>query len=55
MSQRFHLDHLEKVLNTAMEGCKNIQVILNEAVKRHILQNGSSNKSSDITFSKVVL
>lgn len=45
MSQRFHLDHLEKVINTALEGCKNVQVILDEAVRRHLQQNGSLNKS----------
>lgn len=55
MSQRFHLDHLQKVINTAMEGCKNIQLILDEAVKRHLQQNGSFNKISDSTITNVHL
>ncbi|CAG9773826.1 unnamed protein product [Ceutorhynchus assimilis] len=42
MSQRFHLDHLPKVLNKALEGCKDIKVILDEAVKNHVAEMGSS-------------
>lgn len=41
MSQRFHLDYLEKVIQTALKGCKNIQVILDEAVRKYLQQNGS--------------
>lgn len=42
MSQRFHLDHLDKVLNKALEGCKDIRQILDEAVRLHLRDLGSS-------------
>ncbi|XP_030760050.1 exosome complex component RRP41 [Sitophilus oryzae] len=42
MSQRFHLDHLPKVLDKALEGCKDIKAILDEAVKNHVREMGSS-------------
>lgn len=42
MSQRFHLDHLEKVLKKAVEGCKDIRQILDEAVRLHLRDLGSS-------------
>lgn len=41
MSQRFHLDYLEKVIETALKGCRNIQIILDEAVKKHLKESGS--------------
>lgn len=42
MSQRFHLDHLPKVLDCALQGCKDIKVILDQAVKNHVAEVGSS-------------
>ncbi|XP_072377320.1 exosome complex component RRP41 [Diabrotica undecimpunctata] len=42
MSQRFHLDHLEKVLNKALQGCKDIKQILDAAVRLHVREIGSS-------------
>lgn len=42
MSQRFHLDHLDKVLNKAVEGCKDIRSILDDTVKLHLRDVGSS-------------
>lgn len=42
MSQRFHMDHLPKVLNTALEGCKDIKTILDEAVRSHVREIGSA-------------
>lgn len=42
MSQRFHLDHLPKVLETALQGCKDILRILDEAVRTHVEEFGSS-------------
>lgn len=42
MSQRFHLDHLQKVMETALQGCRDIRVILDQAVKNHIAEIGSS-------------
>ncbi|XP_022913765.1 exosome complex component RRP41 [Onthophagus taurus] len=42
MSQRFHLDHLKKVLEKALQGCKDIQNILDEAVRNHVVDVGAS-------------
>lgn len=42
MSQRFHLDQLPKVLRTAMEGCKQVQTILDKAVREHLTHVGSA-------------
>lgn len=42
MSQRFHLDHLPKVLEKALQGCKDIKTILDEAVRRHVEDFGHS-------------
>ncbi|KDR24253.1 Exosome complex exonuclease RRP41, partial [Zootermopsis nevadensis] len=36
MSQRFHLDHLPKVVECALQGCRDIHQILDQAVRRHI-------------------
>lgn len=40
MSQRFHLDHYPKVLAAALQGCKEIQKILDEAVREHVTKMG---------------
>lgn len=42
MSQRFHLDHLPKVLKTAMDGCKEIRAIIDKAVREYSTQVGSA-------------
>lgn len=42
MSQRFHLDHLPKVLKTALDGCKEVQIILDKAVREHLAHVGSA-------------
>lgn len=42
MSQRFHLDSLPKVLESATEGCKEILGILDKAVREHLHQIGST-------------
>lgn len=42
MSQRFHLDHLQKVLEKALQGCRDIKLILDEAVKLHVRDVGCS-------------
>lgn len=36
MSQRFHLDHLPKVLEKALVGCKDVRDILDQVVRAHI-------------------
>lgn len=42
MSQRFHLDHLPKVMETAMEGCKEIQKIMDKAVREYVSLAGAA-------------
>lgn len=42
MSQRFHLDHLPKVLQTAMDGCKEIQKIIDKAVREYLSNVGAA-------------
>ncbi|XP_021916028.1 exosome complex component RRP41 isoform X2 [Zootermopsis nevadensis] len=41
MSQRFHLDHLPKVVECALQGCRDIHQILDQAVRRHIEVSGA--------------
>lgn len=42
MSQRFHVDHLPKVLDQALQGCRDIQVIMDEIVKKHVEEMGQT-------------
>lgn len=42
MSQRFHLDHLNAVLETAMKGCKDIYEIFDTVVREHLAETGSA-------------
>jgi len=42
MSHRFHIDHLAEVIDVAMEGCKNIYTIMDQAVRRHVSNTGAS-------------
>lgn len=42
MSQRFHMDHLEKVMEVALEGCRDVYHILDKEVRRHVSVVGSS-------------
>lgn len=42
MSQRFHVDHLQKVMEKALEGCRDIKEILDAAVRAHVREVGSS-------------
>ena len=42
MAQRFHVDHLEKVMDAAMEGCKDIHTILDKVVQTHVKKVASS-------------
>ncbi|XP_065214532.1 exosome complex component RRP41 [Planococcus citri] len=41
MSQKFHIDHLPKVLNEAMNGCQQIYKILDDAIKTHLTDVGT--------------
>lgn len=42
MSQRFHMDHLSKVMEKALQGCKDIKVILDQAIRDHVKDVGCS-------------
>lgn len=42
MSQRFHLDHLDRVMSVAMKGCKDIYDILDQVVRKHTATSSSS-------------
>lgn len=42
MSKRFHVDDLQKVINKALAGCKDIKNILDEAVRNNVRDIGSS-------------
>uniref|UniRef100_A0A1B0A4K6 Uncharacterized protein n=1 Tax=Glossina pallidipes TaxID=7398 RepID=A0A1B0A4K6_GLOPL len=41
MSQRFHLEHLPKVLERALNGCRKIKAVMEKAVHKHLMQMGS--------------
>nr|CAG4650408.1 EOG090X0BHT [Sida crystallina] len=41
LTQRFHLDHLSQVLDTATKGCKDVGAILNLVVKGHMTKLGN--------------
>ncbi len=41
MSQRFHLDHLDKVTSVAVEGCQKIYQILDKEVRAHVAAAGA--------------
>merc|ERR1712079_160922 len=42
MAQRFHVDHLEKVMDAAVQGCQNIHTILDKVVRTHVEKVASS-------------
>nr|CAG4649603.1 EOG090X0BHT [Scapholeberis mucronata] len=46
LTQRFHIDHLSKVLDTAIKGCKDIGDILNEIMRGHLTKLESSLQTS---------
>lgn len=46
LTQRFHIDHLSKVLDTAIKGCKDIGVILKEIMKGHLTKLDTSLQAS---------
>ena len=41
MNGRLHEDHLEKVMDTAVQGCKNVHDILDKAVREHVSEVAS--------------
>ncbi len=41
MSQRFHMDHLDKVMSVALEGCQKIYHILDKEVREHVSAAGA--------------
>ena len=46
LTQRFHIDHLSKVLDTAIKGCKDIGAILKEIMKGHLTKLDTSLQAS---------
>ncbi|KAK7793398.1 hypothetical protein R5R35_014305 [Gryllus longicercus] len=42
MSQRFHLDHLDKVMKHALRGCQEIKAVLDKAVRDHVASAGAA-------------
>ena len=40
MSQRFHMDHLDKVMAVALDGCQKIYRILDKEVREHVAAAG---------------
>ena len=38
---RFHLDHLPKVMEVAMAGCRDIHTIMDAAVRSHVARTGA--------------
>ncbi|KAJ1519485.1 hypothetical protein ONE63_004771 [Megalurothrips usitatus] len=55
MSQRFHCDHLPKVLERALEGCKDIHRILDEAVRKHVEETGRASGWGQVDRAGIVL
>nr|CAG4646499.1 EOG090X0BHT [Macrothrix elegans] len=46
LTQRFHIDHLSQVLDTAIKGCKDIAVILQQTMKEHLTKLDASLQNS---------
>ena len=42
MNGRIHEDQLEKVMDTAIQGCKDVHEVLDDAVKTHVSQDAAS-------------
>jgi exosome complex component RRP41 len=43
MNGRLHEDHLSKVIDIAMKGCKDVHDVLDRAVRNHVSIKSSSN------------
>lgn len=48
MNQRFHLDNLPNVMEQALAGCREVQAIMETAVRKHLMQMGSAGDWSNI-------
>ncbi|KAK3910519.1 Exosome complex component RRP41 [Frankliniella fusca] len=55
MSQRFHSDHLPKVLERALEGCKDIHRILDDTVRKHVEETGRASGWGQVDRAGIVL
>jgi exosome complex component RRP41 len=44
MAQRFHVDHLEKVMDAAAKGCKDIHAIIDKVVRKHMKETSTFDK-----------
>lgn len=42
MSQKFHLDHLKKVLDCALQGCRDVYEILDRAARENLTETGNA-------------
>ena len=48
MAQRFHVDHLQKVMDAAMHGCKDIHDILEKVVRKHLINVTTSSFAQEM-------
>nr|CAG4641960.1 EOG090X0BHT [Eurycercus lamellatus] len=46
LTQRFHMDHLSQVMDTAIKGCKDIAAILNQTMREHLTKLDTSLQAS---------
>nr|CAG4641123.1 EOG090X0BHT [Eulimnadia texana] len=46
LTQRFHVDHLSKVMDTAIKGCKDVAAVLDQTVRAHVIKLGATINSS---------
>lgn len=51
MSQRFHLDHLKKVLDCAVQGCRDVYEILDRAAREYLTETGSASAWGSVVVS----
>lgn len=56
MSQRFHLDHLKKVMDCAVQGCRDVYEILDRALREYLTEVGSASAwgSVDVTAQRIM-
>uniref|UniRef100_A0A1B6KDL7 Uncharacterized protein n=2 Tax=Graphocephala atropunctata TaxID=36148 RepID=A0A1B6KDL7_9HEMI len=56
MSQRFHLDHLKKVMDCAVQGCRDVYEILDRALREYLIEVGSASAwgTVDVSAQRIV-
>lgn len=55
MSQRFHLDHLKKVLDCAVQGCRDVYEILDRAAREYLTETGSASAWGSVVVTQRAL